>query len=258
MRTTNHDPGIPAALPLDAGPGESNEVAHDRLSMSTRGRSWALSTATPPALVTAAKPSTAAEHLDRDYVRRAQNTGARLDFCPLQGIVFASYFCAFRWPSGISPQERFFNAPTAKFPDPTPIRAIGRTAACAMRNRLAASLAEEVASSSLRAKLRRARVSARSRGFPSSRRAQVSAFALNGGKHSLHRVSECNPLAFRDDLNCGPRRGGKLRERALLRSAIGGQYLLARSDPSKSGGSIFGQLACDVKVVSVSISYDLT
>ena len=52
VRTENHDPSFATALALDAGPGESNEAAHGRLaSMSTRGRSWAISTATPSVLV---------------------------------------------------------------------------------------------------------------------------------------------------------------------------------------------------------------
>jgi len=44
----------------------------------------------------------AAEHLDGENVRRAENAFARLLFCPLQGIAFIIAFSAFRCPSGIA------------------------------------------------------------------------------------------------------------------------------------------------------------
>jgi hypothetical protein len=69
----------------------------------------------------------------------------------LQGIVIAVDFLAFRWRSGICLQERFSRASFAKFAHSTPRRAVARAASCVMRNRLAAGLTVELASSGVRA-----------------------------------------------------------------------------------------------------------
>ena len=87
------------------------------------------------------------ENLDRKHPRGAYNPGARLDFCPLQGIVIAIDFLPFRWRSSISPQECFSRASFGKFAHSTPRGAVARAAPCVMRNRLAAGPTVELASS---------------------------------------------------------------------------------------------------------------
>jgi hypothetical protein len=114
--------------------------AHDRLaSMSTRGRSCAISTATPPLLV-------------RDCQLRPNTSiastlsGPRM---PVLDWVFA--LCRALFLRSIF--WRFVGAPVspiAEFAHSTPRRAVARPAPCVMRNRLAAGLTAEVASSSLR------------------------------------------------------------------------------------------------------------
>ena len=91
------------------------------------------------------------ENLDRKHPRGAYNPGARLDFCPLQGIVIAVDFLPFRWRSSISSQERFSRTSFAKFAHSTPRRAVARAAPCVMRNRLAAGCTVELASSGMHA-----------------------------------------------------------------------------------------------------------
>ena len=52
MRTADYHPSFATAFALYARPGELNEATHGSLApMSTRGWSWAISNATPSALV---------------------------------------------------------------------------------------------------------------------------------------------------------------------------------------------------------------
>jgi hypothetical protein len=116
-----------------------------------------------------------AEQLDREYARGTWNAGARLDSCPLEGIVINGYFLGFRWRSGISTQERFSRTPFAKLAHSTPGRAVARAAPCVMRNWPSAGPTVEPASSGLRAGFVRPTCLLQLRGF--------AHFRSYGGEH---------------------------------------------------------------------------
>jgi hypothetical protein len=55
------------------------------------------------------------EHFEGQHMRRRQNAGARLRFCPLQGIELFVLFLEFRGRSGIPHQESLSNPCTGFF-----------------------------------------------------------------------------------------------------------------------------------------------